>query len=177
VGTVSWQQARDYADRLTKERKDQHLYRLPTEAEWEYCCRGGRPSSKPFGVGEGRALSSREANFNGNYPYGGADKGPNLESTSRVGSYAANAFRLYDMHGNVWEWCVDWYGPYPVRDITNPTGPAAGTVRVFRGGGWRHVAEWKVPAGGLCRAAFRDQEDKPGLRYSDIGFRLARAIR
>jgi formylglycine-generating enzyme required for sulfatase activity len=167
VESVSWVQARDYAANLTKKGTDKHVYRLPTEAEWEYCCRGGRPPSQPFGIGEGSTLSSREANFNGNYPYGGADKGPYLESTCRVGSYKANALGLLDMHGNVWEWCADWYGPYPVRDVTNPTGPAEGSDRVFRGGSWLYYA-WS------CRAADRSRYTL-SFRNGILGFRLARS--
>ena len=146
---------------MTKKRGDRHLYRLPTEAEWEYACRGGRPSSQPFGVGDGRTLSSREANLDGNSPYGGADKGQFLKSTCRVGSYPANALGLFDMHGNVWEWCADWYGPYLPGNATNPTGPAGGSFRVERGGSWGDSA-----AG--CRAARRN--------YFDLGFRLARSV-
>ena len=135
VEQVSWEEARGYAEALAKKLKDKQAYRLPSEAEWEYACRGGRPSSQPFGVGDGRSLSSTEANFDGNHPYGGAAKGPFLRETCRVGSYKANALGLYDMHGNVWEWCADWYGDYPSGKVTDPTGPKEGTHRVNRGGG------------------------------------------
>jgi formylglycine-generating enzyme required for sulfatase activity/serine/threonine protein kinase len=168
VEMVSWEEARDCAAKLTKKRDDKQVYRLPTEAEWEYSCRGGRSSSQPFGVGTGRALSSREANFDGNYPYGGAEKGEYLQSTCRVASYTANAFGLYDMHGNVWEWCADWYGPNPEQDVTNPTGPAEGSGRVFRGGSWFFNA-------GDCRAAHRNG-NTPSYRYYALGLRLARSI-
>jgi formylglycine-generating enzyme required for sulfatase activity len=168
VDQVSWDEAHDYAARLTAKRRDSHLYRLPTEAEWEYACRGGRPSSQPFGVGDGTSLSSREANFNGDYPYGGADKGPNVKATCRAGSYPVNALGLYDTHGNVWEWCADWYAPYPPGDATNPAGPSEGSYRVFRGGGWHDDA-------GRCRAAKRNGFG-PGGRLDDVGFRLARSI-
>jgi formylglycine-generating enzyme required for sulfatase activity len=144
------------------------VYRLPTEAEWEYASRGGRPSSQPLGVGDGRALSSREANFNGNVPYGGADKGPYLEATCRVGSYPANALGLVDMHGNVWEWCADWYGPYPAGSAANPTAPDDGYGRVNRGGGWASGARY-------CRAASRGS-NAPGYMGIGLGFRLARSV-
>jgi formylglycine-generating enzyme required for sulfatase activity len=168
VEQVNWDEARDFGSKLTEKRSDQHVYRLPTEAEWEYACRGGRPSSQPFGIGDGRSLSSREANFDGNYPYGGADKGPNLQKTSSVGSYKANALGLYDMHGNVWEWCADRHEPYPEKEVTNPTGPTGGPTRVLRGGGWPNHGE-------SCRAARRNT-DEPGTRYFFFGFRLARSV-
>jgi formylglycine-generating enzyme required for sulfatase activity len=171
VEQVSWEQARDYAAQLTKKRDDKHLYRLPTEAEWEYSCRGGRPSSQPFGIGDGHALSSREANFNGNFPYSGPKEPEKKEypnSTCRVASYAANALGLYDMHGNVLEWCADWYGPYPSGAVTDPTGPAGGSDRVDRGGCWDYDA-------GRCRAANRDR-NTPSSQYPGIGFRLARSV-
>ncbi|HJT77190.1 MAG TPA: bifunctional serine/threonine-protein kinase/formylglycine-generating enzyme family protein, partial [Gemmataceae bacterium] len=155
VETVSWEEARDYATNLTAKRGDKHLYRLPTEAEWEYCCRGGRPSSNPFGVGDGHTLASRDANFGGT-------------STRNVNSYPANAFVLYDMHGNVWEWCADWYGPYPQGDATDPTGPAKGSNRVIRGGCWYYSAKG-------CRAAFRCGSG-PAFRGGYLGFRLARSL-
>jgi formylglycine-generating enzyme required for sulfatase activity len=166
VEQVSWEEARDWAAKLTTIRDDKHTYRLPTEAEWEYACRGGRPSSQPFGVGDGRALSSRQANFNGHFPYGSTDVGPYLQSPAAVSSYAANALGLHDMHGNVWEWCADWYGPYPRGTATNPAGPA-GSFRVFRGGCWSDPAS-------LCRAANRG--DKPVDRRGDLGFRLSRRV-
>jgi formylglycine-generating enzyme required for sulfatase activity len=168
VESVSWEEARDFAAALTKKCDDKHLYRLPTEAEWEYSCRGGRSSSHPFGVGDGRSLSSREANFDGNFPYGGAAEGPSLEETSKVGSYPANALGLFDMHGNVWEWCADRYGPYPEGEVTNPDVSSEGPSRVFRGGGWGDFARG-------CRAAIRGRCG-PGDRDDDLGFRLARSV-
>jgi formylglycine-generating enzyme required for sulfatase activity len=168
VETVSWDKARDFAAQLTKKRDDQHLYRLPSEAEWEYACRGGRPSSQPFGIGDGRALSSREANFNGNHPYGGVDTGECLQSTCRVSSCKANALGLLDMHGNVWEWCADWYAPYPAGGVANPTGPAEGSARVIRGGSW-------LSDGSDCRASNRDWI-VPSIRGYDLGFRLLRSV-
>ncbi|HJT79202.1 MAG TPA: formylglycine-generating enzyme family protein, partial [Gemmataceae bacterium] len=169
VETVNWEEARDYAARLTEERSDKHQYRLPTEAEWEYACRGGRSSSQPFGIGDGTSLSSDQANFCGKYPYGSAGKGPFLEATCRVGSYPANALGLFDMHGNVLEWCADWRGPYPQGAVTNPTGPVEGSRRVIRGGCWISVGAED------CRAAVR-YGDQPGYRGSILGFRLARSV-
>ncbi len=170
VECVRWKDAQDYADKLTKKRADNHLYRLPTEAEWEYSCRGGRPSSKPFGIGDGRTLSSREANFDGNHPYGGAAVGPYYTGFTReVGSYSSNALGLFDMHGNVEQWCADWYGSYPVGDVTNPAGPSEeGSDRVRRGGCF-------ISDGGHCRAASRDKA-APWDRFISLGFRLARSL-
>jgi formylglycine-generating enzyme required for sulfatase activity len=93
---------------LPAEKRAGRKYRLPSEAEVEYACRGGAPSYQVFHIGN--SLSSMQANFNGNAPYGGAAKGPDLGRTCKVGSYKPNRFGLYDMHGNVWEWCSDWYG-------------------------------------------------------------------
>jgi sulfatase modifying factor 1 len=168
VETVTWEEAKDYAETLTKKRADRHLYHLPTEAEWEYACRGGRSSSQTFGIGDGRSLSSREANFDGNYPYGGAEKGPYLDSPCNVGSYSANGFGLYDMHGNVYQWCADWYGPYPTREMINPAGPPEGSDRVLRGGSWYGYG-WN------CRAAIR-RHAVPSFHIDHLGFRLARSI-
>jgi serine/threonine protein kinase/formylglycine-generating enzyme required for sulfatase activity len=169
VERVSWEDAQDWAARLTKKREDRHVYRLPTEAEWEYSCRGGRPSSQAFGVGGGRELSSRKANFNGLFPFGDTDVGPNHQSPRPAGAYDANALGLRDMHGNVREWCADWWGEYPRGEAVNPAGPSGGSGdRVIRGGGW-------VSRGRDCRAAFRDR-DKPRARYEDLGFRLARTL-
>jgi formylglycine-generating enzyme required for sulfatase activity/serine/threonine protein kinase len=167
VESVTWDDVVAYAHGLTKKRADGLVYRLPTESEWEYACRGG-PSSHPFGVGNGTSLSSDQANFDGNSPYGGAATSKYLVKTTPVGSYPPNAFGLHDMHGNVSEWCADWYGAYPVGKAANPVGPAFSQrpLRVVRGGSWRDAA-------GRCRAASRDANE-PGYRDDHIGFRLAR---
>ncbi len=107
VENVSWDDAVAFCKKLSElpeEKKAGRVYRLPTEAEWEYACRAG--TKTPFHYGD--SLSSKQANFCGHFPYGGADKGPWLKRTAKVDTYAANAFGLYDMHGNVWEWCQDW---------------------------------------------------------------------
>jgi formylglycine-generating enzyme len=109
------------------------------------------------------SFSPAEANFDGNYPYGGAAKGPYLGTTTKVGSYAPNAWGLYDMHGNVWEWCLDWYGTYPGGSVTDPRGPTTGKYRVIRGGGW-------ISSGRDCRSADRD-DFWPDQRNLLIGFR------
>jgi formylglycine-generating enzyme required for sulfatase activity len=168
VETVSWTKARQWLENWTAKRGDKHLYRLPTEAEWEYGCRGGRSSAQPFGVGDGRMLSSLAANFDGKFPYGGAAKGAFLQAPCPVASYAPNTFGLYDMHGNVWEWCADWYAIDPPGNATDPTGPPGGRVRVIRGGSWRDGA-------GSCRAAVRGGS-LPAEWSKDLGFRVARSI-
>ena len=134
-------------------------YRLPTEAEWEYCCRAG--TSTPFHFGS--ALNGKQANCNGNYPYGTTETGPCLGKTSPVGSYHPNAWGLYDMHGNVWERCQDWYGEYPKTLIKDPKGSSNGVLRVLRGGSWTSGA-W------YCRAGKRLPIAPGGL--DNCGFRL-----
>ncbi|OQX08654.1 MAG: hypothetical protein BWK80_47925, partial [Desulfobacteraceae bacterium IS3] len=135
-------------------------YRLPTEAEWEYACRAG--TDTPFCFG--RCLSTDEANYDGNYPLKGCPKGKYREKTTPVKTFPPNDWGLYDMHGNVWEWCQDWYGDYPSGAVTDPAGPDSGSNRVGRGGSWLNVAR-------LCRSARRSR-DSPGLRYNYLGFRL-----
>jgi uncharacterized protein (TIGR02996 family) len=171
VENVSWEDAVEFCRLLTeKERGSGRLYRLPTEAEWEYSCRGGQfyKDSVPFCLAAPSAsLSSQQANFDGNYPYGGAAKGPYLERTATVGSYQPNVLGLYDLHGNVWEWCQDWYGPYPDNKeaVRDPDGPPKASVRVLRGGSWGFD-------GRSCRSAYRNG-DTPDYRALSIGFRLA----
>ncbi len=141
--------------------------RLPTEAEWEYACRAG--TNTPFSLGDGKNFDSTLANFNGKYPYGNAKKGRYLGKTSEVDSYKANAWGLYDMHGNVFEWCQDRYGDYSAEDVSNPKGPAIGSGRVLRGGCWNLNAV-------DCRSANRDGIG-PSNRSNLIGFRVVLAHR
>jgi formylglycine-generating enzyme required for sulfatase activity len=171
VELVSWDEAVEFCRKLTeKDRKAGKIgrelkYRLPTEAEWEYSCRGRAPSYKVFHFGN--SLSSRQANFDGNNPYGGAGKDKYLERTTRTGSYEKNAFGLYDMHGNVWEWCSDWYDKdfYASSPRRDPAGPSRGSHRVLRGGSWYYY-------GGFCRSAYRFRF-APEVRYLNFGFRAA----
>ena len=138
--------------------------RLPTEAEWEYACRAG--TTTPFNTGNN--LTTQQANYNGNYPYNNNAKGTYLERTQPVGSYAPNAWGLYDMHGNVYEWCSDWYGDYSTGAVTNPQGNSSGPGRVLRGGGWYSRACY-------CRSADRNLSRPGGCAYS-YGFRLASSL-
>ena len=164
VEQVSWEDAVEFCQRLSalpEEKKAGRVYRLPTEAEWEYACRAGTKTAYSFGS----QLNGRQANCDGTVPYGTDTKGPNLEKTTSVGKYPANAWGLYDMHGNVWEWCADWYGEYPKGSATDPRGPEDGSNRVFRGGSWYLVAVY-------CRSANRDWI-VPSNRRFNLGFRVA----
>ena len=155
VETVSWQDAVEFCEKLSalaEEKEGKRLYRLPGEAEWEYSCRGGL-ASKPFHFGD--TLDKTLANF----------QVSGLQRTSAVGSYPPNAFGLQDMHGNVWEWCQDWYGDYPTGPAVDPTGPDEGAYRVFRGGGWGNDS-------GFCRSACRGGSG-PSDRGDGLGFRAA----
>jgi formylglycine-generating enzyme required for sulfatase activity len=119
--------------------------RLPTEAEWEYACRAGTASAFSYGD----KLDATMANFNGNYPYGGAARGVYREKTTAVGSFKPNTWGMFDMHGNVREWCLGWYGAYPVGAATDPQGAQNGSFRMTRGGSWDIDAD-------RCRSANRD---------------------
>lgn len=134
--------------------------RLPTEAEWEYAARGG--TSAPFNTGDN--LTTSQANYNGNSPYNKNSKGEYRKKTLPVGSFAANEYGLFDMHGNVWEWCSDLYGDYSTSIQTDPKGATSGKSRVRRGGGWNDRAR-------RCRAAYRDNCTPTYQDYS-IGIRL-----
>jgi len=135
---------------------------LPTEAQWEYACRAG--TTTPFNTGN--FLTNLQANYDWAYPYNGGTNTVTtyLGRTQPVGTYAANRYGLYDMHGNVWEWCADWYGTYPNSAQTNPTGAATGSGRVIRGGGWNRSAY-------RCRSACRCG-DYPNFSYNCLGFRV-----
>jgi formylglycine-generating enzyme required for sulfatase activity len=170
VETVSWHEAVEFCRKLSElpaEREAGRVYRLPTEAEWEYACRAGQGTPFTYGL----TISSRDANFNGNYPYGQASRGPYLEKTSRVGSYAANAFGLYDVHGNVWEWCSDYYHLHFYRSSppNDPGGPSSGTLRVVRGGSCYSI-------GRFCRSAYRFGI-APANRDLDVGLRVVAEVR
>ena len=138
-------------------------YRLPTEAEWEYSCRAGIKT--PFNTGNCLDAGT-EANYNGNMPYAECPSGPYEGSIIQVGSYPANGFTLYDMHGNVWEWCNDWYGNYS-GDETDPVGSISGTSRVLRGGCWGSSAR-------SCRSAYRNW-GSPTNAGDYGGFRVCRS--
>ena len=170
VEQVSWQDVIEFCRKLSEKPEEARLgrvYRLPTEAEWEYACRGGSTSSMPFHFGD--SLSSAQANCYGSYPYGGASKGQYLQRTTAVGSYNPNAFGLFDMHGNVWEWCGDWFADYPRQSLKDPPGPPSGTHRVLHGGSWCHY-------GPVCRSAYRLSND-PGVRNNHFGFRVVCSTR
>jgi uncharacterized protein (TIGR02996 family) len=134
---------------------------LPTEAEWEYACRAG--TRTPFHFGG--VLNGTQANCHGESPYGTAEEGPYLGRPSVVGSYAPNAWGLLDCHGQVWEWCENWYDEryYSVSEAVDPKGSLNGDSRVLRGGSFRLES-------GLCRAARRSRL-APGYRFK-FGFRV-----
>jgi sulfatase modifying factor 1 len=158
VETVSWEECQEFIKKLRD--KDKKPYRLPTEAEWEYACRAG--TTTPFHFGE--TISTDQANYNGNFTYGNGKKGIWGKKTAPVGNFPANAWGLHDMHGNLWQWCEDWYEDYPQKDVIDPIGPQKGVVRTLRGGSWYHTPEH-------CRSAYRVRS-APGFRGNGCGFRL-----
>ena len=137
-------------------------YRLPTEAEWEYACRAG--TTTPFNTGNN--ITTDQANYNGNYPYNNNAKGIYREKTTPVGNFAPNPWGLYDMHGNVWEWCWDRYGTYPAGAQTAPQGAVSGADRVSRVGSWSSLGQY-------LRSAFQ-YLSTPSLQVNFLGFRLVR---
>ncbi len=165
VENVTWEEAVSFCRRLSElaeEKAAGRVYRLPTEAEWEYACRAGTTTA--FCCGD--ALGPAQANCDGNFPFGEAERGAWPQKTTRVGSYAANNFGLHDMHGNVWEWCADWHDGdgYRRGPRRNPQGPPAGVFRVVRGGSWRNHAA-------TCRSAYRNGLG-PRNRDRCTGFRV-----
>ncbi len=158
VEMVKWEDAAEFCCQLSslpEELVDGRTYRLPTEAEWEYACRAGSTGGWCFGDGETELAD-----------YAWCEKN-SQNKTHPVGQKKPNAWGLYDMHGNVWEWCQDWYaGDYSKSPPDNPAGPPAGSKRVYRGGGWLNSA-----SGGNCRSACRGDQ-VPGFRYGSVGFRV-----
>ena len=154
---VSWEDAAEFCHKLSE--KESVTYRLPTEAKWEYACRAGAMTAYCFG--DDASLLGEYAWFEKNAHKAGESY------AHQVGLKKANAFGLYDMHGNVWEWCQDWYGDYDTRDSArdDPVGPSSSSFRVFRGGCWGSMAR-------RCRAAFRFWV-QPERRIHYLGFRVA----
>ena len=158
VENVSWDEAVEFCRKLSElpdEKAAGNVYRLPTEAEWEYACRAGTKAAFSFG--------DDESNL-GDYVW---CRENSAEKTHPVGSKLPNTWGLYDMHGNVWEWCQDAYGDYPSGAVTDPAGPASRLfVRMYRGGSWFNAAVY-------CRSAFRSG-DLPSIRSDgNGGFRVS----
>jgi formylglycine-generating enzyme required for sulfatase activity len=164
VVNVSWNDAQEFIKWLNGKVKGGG-FRLPSEAEWEYACRAG--TRMPFNTGA--SISTDEANYDGNYTYGSGEKGVYREKTTPVGTFKPNAWGLYDMHGNVWEWCQDWYqDSYTGAPSNGGTRESlAGSARVLRGGSW-----YTDP--GHCRSAYRCRT-YPDLR-NYCGFRLVGVV-
>jgi formylglycine-generating enzyme required for sulfatase activity/serine/threonine protein kinase len=150
ITNVTWQDCQEFIKKLNE--KNTGVYRLPTEAEWEYACRAGTTTAYSFGD----KMTPKDANY-------GASK---FGKPVVAGSYKPNAFGLYDMHGNVWEWCEDWYEKYPAGAVTDPKGPATGERRVLRGGPF----DFNVSS---ARSSDRNKLS-PSIRNYNNGFRLAR---
>ena len=160
VEMVSWNDAVEFCRRLNElpaEKTADRFYALPTESQWEYACRAGKTNVYSFGDNAGLL---------GTYAWYKQNSG---KTTHAVGRKKANPWGLCDMHGNVWEWCSDWYGDYPDRNVTDPTGPIAGSNRVRRGGSWLHDAVF-------CQSANRYRTDTSGSYY-DVGFRVACVVK
>jgi formylglycine-generating enzyme required for sulfatase activity len=176
VELVDWYDATNYCVQLTQQEQAAGrlpagwVYRLPTESEWEYACRAGTTTALHYG----NALHGGTANFYSYYEYDAAigdiyisNPTTYVGRTTALGSYQPNGWGLYDMHGNVLEWCRDWYGSYPTGSVTDPQGAASGSYRVFRGGGWYDYGRY-------CRSAYRGYY-APSFRDSGIGFRVVLA--
>ncbi|KPA15221.1 serine/threonine protein kinase [Candidatus Magnetomorum sp. HK-1] len=160
VENISWNDVQDFIEKLNH-KDNRRLYRLPTEAEWEYAARSG--TTTPFAFGN--CLSTNDANYNGNRPLSGCSTGIYRKSPITVATLKANAWGLYDMHGNVYEWCNDWYSSYPTSAVVDPLGPETGSYRMIRGGYWFVIARY-------CRSSFRIKES-PDKKGYYLGCRLA----
>lgn len=164
VEMVSWDDAQSFTGKLN-ELNDTTQFRLPSETEWEYAARAG--TTTLYSTGD--SIKGSEANFNGTFPFGLNLRDEYRKSPTPVGSFSPNAFGLYDMHGNLWEWCNDWYQAdyYQKSAIKNPLGPEEGQMRVLRGGSWfRYSAH--------IRSATRYKNKQTG-QYADTGFRVVKS--
>jgi formylglycine-generating enzyme required for sulfatase activity len=155
VENVSWHECLKFVEVLN-DKEGAEKYRLPSEAEWECACRAG--SKMAFSFGDDESMLGEYAWYIEN-----SDLRPRS-----VGGKKPNDWGLYDMHGNVWEWCQDWHGDYPSEDVSDPKGPSRGSYKVVRGGGWYFYAE-------SCRSACRNSY-LPGYKEFFIGFRVARDV-
>jgi len=181
VENVSWYDAIEYCNKRSLKEKltpvyiisknkdvrwnrNANGYRLPTEAEWEYACRAG--TTTPFSTGNN--ITTNYANYNGGFPYNNNVKGEYRKGITPVGVFAPNAYGLYDMHGNVWEWCWDWYGSYYSDSQIDPIGEITGSKRVIRGGSW-------ISVGKDLRSAKREVRE-PDDKNERIGFRVVRNV-
>jgi formylglycine-generating enzyme required for sulfatase activity len=161
VERVSWEDTQKFMEQLNNEIPGLELS-LPTESQWEYACRAG--TTTPFFFGDN--ISTNQVNYDGNFPYAKGEKGEYRKETVEVKALPCNDWGLYQMHGNVSEWCRDWFGDYPADPVVDPVGPDKGRYRVYRGGSWFFYG-WN------CRSADRDW-NTPVLRSYDLGFRLSR---
>jgi len=168
ITQVSWFDCMKFINRLNK--LGQGKYRLPTEAEWEYAARAGTSTAYSWGdtIDCDKAMyGNNSLKENKCQPYI-RSIGLQIDYPAPVKTYTSNSWGLYDMHGNVWEWCMDWYGDYPKNPVIDPKGPESGHVRIRRGGSW-------FKYGYSCRSSNRSF-GHPATRYKTTGFRLVREI-
>ena len=164
VENVSWNAATEFCGTLVAHRGGRGEVRLPTEAEWEWACRAGTTTHYYFGDVPGADLM----NYDGSQTWNGSLQGKNRKKTTEVGSFPGNPWGLFDMHGNVWEWCQDVYRSYPGEDQTDPCAndkEYGDSWRILRGGAWNNIPQF-------CRVAARSG-NAPAGRTCDFGFRVA----